>query len=144
MDLLSMSSRATIGLGQLLAQVDARASSPTVGTAPTGGGGGGGAPAADGGGWMQFVLMGVFFLVFYFLVLRPQSQRAKKHKAFIDSLQVGTRVVLSGGLFGKITALEGAEAKVEIADRVVVRVLRSQILGLETNAAEAVADAAQK
>lgn len=142
MDLLSMSSRATIGLGQLLAQVDARASSPTVGTAPTGGGGG--APAADGGGWMQFVLMGVFFLVFYFLVLRPQSQRAKKHKAFIDSLQVGTRVVLSGGLFGKITALEGAEAKVEIADRVVVRVLRSQILGLETNAAEAVADAAQK
>ena len=95
----------------------------------------------EGSGWTQIVLMLVFFAVFYFLVLRPQSQRAKKHKAFLDSLQVGSRVVLANGLFGKVTALEGIEAKVEIADRVVVRVLRSQIAGLETNAAEAVADA---
>ena len=83
----------------------------------------------------------VFGLIFYFLILRPQNQRAKKHKSFLESLGVGSRVVLNSGLFGKIVALEGNEAKIEIADRVVVRVLRSQIAGLETNAAEAVAEA---
>ena len=123
-----------------LAQVDTRPGAS--GAAPVAGAAGKPAPSGtEGSGWTQIVLMLVFFAVFYFLVLRPQSQRAKKHKAFLDSLQVGSRVVLANGLFGKVTALEGIEAKVEIADRVVVRVLRSQIAGLETNAAEAVADA---
>lgn len=121
----------------LLAQADV----PTGGSAP--------APAADGGAssasgqaspWMNIVFIAGFFAIFYFLVLRPQSAKAKKHKAFIEELKVGSRVVTASGLFGKIVSMEGNEAKIEIADRVVVRVLKSQIAGLETNAAEAVAN----
>jgi preprotein translocase subunit YajC len=115
---------------------------------------GGGAPAPSGGGgamapaaaatstpqWLNIALFGGMFAVFYFLVMRPQSQRAKKHKAFLDEIKVGSRVVTAGGLFGKLVDIQGNEAKIEIADRVVIKILKSQIAGLEANAAEAVAN----
>ena len=75
---------------------------------------------------------------------RPQSKRAKTHKEFVDNLGVGSRVVTNSGIFGKINAIDGNEVKLEIADRVVIRVLKGQIAGLETNAAEAVASVNQK
>ncbi len=92
----------------------------------------------------QVLMFGGIFVVFYFLVLRPQSQRAKLHKSFVDDLKVGTRVVTNSGFFGKINAIDGNEVKLEIADRVIIRVLKGQIAGLETNAAEAVASVNQK
>ena len=143
MNLSSIFSHATITAGHWLAQVDARATSPTVAPTTGGGGGGasGGAAAGDGNPMFQIGMMVVFFAIFYFLVLRPQSQQRKKDKAFQDGLQVGARIVLRSGIFGKVVALEGNEARIEIADRTVVRVVRSQIVGLETNAVEAVAEA---
>lgn len=112
------------------------------GPAPSGGGGSAGpagSAAQSSPWWANLVLIGGFFAVFYFLVLRPQSTRAKKHKAFLDELKVGARVVTTGGLFGKLVDITGNEAKIEIADRVVIKILKSQIAGLEANAAEAVA-----
>lgn len=126
----------TAGLTQVagwIAQADPGA--PMAPAAPGQPGSGGGA----GGGIMQLVLFVGIFVVFYLLVIRPQQKRAKQHKAFVDGLQAGSRVVTNGGLFGKIVSLEGHECKLEIADRVVVRILKSQIAGLESNAAEAVA-----
>lgn len=119
----------------LLAQADPGSSgAPMVGGDPSGG-----AAASPAGGYLQLAMFAGIFVVFYFLVLRPQQKRAKTHKAFIDALAVGSRVVTTGGLFGKIVSLDGNECKLEIADRVVIRILKSQIAGLETNAAEAVA-----
>lgn len=92
----------------------------------------------------QVLMFGGIFVVFYFLVLRPQSKRAKQHQAFVEELKVGTRVVTNSGFFGKINAIDGNEVKLEIADRVIIRVLKGQIAGLETNAAEAVASVNQK
>ncbi len=112
------------------------------GPAPSAGGGSAGPAAAAAQSspwWANLVLIGGFFAVFYFLVLRPQSTRAKKHKVFLDELKVGSRVVTTGGLFGKLVDITGNEAKIEIADRVVIKILKSQIAGLEANAAEAVA-----
>jgi len=106
--------------------------------------GGGGASAGLGGPMGQILMFGGIFVVFYFLVLRPQSKRAKSHKSFLDDLKVGTRVVTNSGFFGKINAIDGNEVKLEIADRVIIRVLKGQIAGLETNAAEAVASVNQK
>lgn len=113
-----------------------------VGGGPVAPAGGGPAPAAAQStpAWANIALIGGFFAVFYFLVLRPQSQRAKKHKAFLDEIKVGSRVVTTGGLFGKLVDIQGNEAKIEIADRVVIKILKSQIAGLEANAAEAVAN----
>lgn len=84
----------------------------------------------------------VMFAVFYFLVMRPQSKRAKEHTAFLTNLKPNDRVVLRSGIFGKLISIDGEGAKVEIADRVVIRVFKSQIAGAESQAAEVV-DSAQ-
>ena len=96
------------------------------------------AAPAGGDGMMQIVMMLGIFAVFWFLIFRPQQKRAKEHKDFLGTLKVGSKVVTSSGMFGKITSLTDAEVKLEIAPKVTIRVMRSQIAGLEGNAKEAV------
>ena len=86
----------------------------------------------------------VMFAVFYFFVMRPQSKRAKQHQSFLTNLKPNDRVVLRSGIFGKLIAIEGEAAKVEIADRVVIRVYKSQIAGAESQAAEVVDSASNR
>jgi preprotein translocase subunit YajC len=98
------------------------------------------------GGSSAIVQIGMFvvmFVVFYFLVMRPQSKRAKEHTSFLTNLKPNDRVVLRSGIFGKLISIDGEAAKIEIADRVVIRVFKSQIAGAESQAAEVV-DSAQK
>lgn len=88
----------------------------------------------------QIAIFGVIFLVFWLLVLRPQQKRQKEHKTFVDSLKVGTRVVTASGIFGKIESLDENTVQLEIAPKTVIKVLRSQVAGVEGQAAEAVAN----
>lgn len=111
-------------------------------TAPSAGGDAGPRPDPPGGGYLQIGMIAVMFAVFYFFILRPQSKRAKEHAAFQSELKPGDRVVLRSGIFGKLVAIEGDSAKLEIADRVVIRVFKSQIAGAEAQAAQVV-DSAQ-
>ena len=55
----------------------------------------------------NLLMIAVFIAIFYFLIWRPQSKRAKEHRALVDSLGVGSEVVFAGGLMGKITKIEG-------------------------------------
>ncbi len=87
----------------------------------------------------QIAIFGVIFLVFWFLVLRPQQKRQKEHKAFVEALKVGTRVVTASGIYGKIEALDEQTVQLEIAPKTVIKILRSQVAGVEAQAAEAVA-----
>ncbi|MCO4760114.1 MAG: preprotein translocase subunit YajC [Myxococcales bacterium] len=89
----------------------------------------------------QLLIFGAIFLVFWLLILRPQQKKAKEHKGFLDTLNVGTKVVTASGIYGKITALEDKTVKLEIAPKVVIKVLKSQVAGVEGQAAEAVANA---
>src|SRR5438067_13641562 len=93
-------------------------------------------------------LVGIFFLIFYFMIMRPQQQTQRKHKAFIDGLKKGDEVVTTGGIVGKVTAVQGDVLGVEIASNVKVRVLKSQISGAyvvkETPAALAAEEPAKK
>ena len=50
----------------------------------------------------SLLLIGPLILIFYFLILRPQSQQAKKHKAMVEALQRGDEIITRGGLIGKI------------------------------------------
>ncbi len=101
-----------------------------------------GAAQGTGGGmaFQQILIFVAIFAVFWLLVLRPQQKKAKEHRSFVDSLKIGSRVVTSSGMFGKVTHIDGNEVKLEIADKVVIRVLRAQIAGLEANADQAVAN----
>ena len=85
--------------------------------------GGGG---LDGlGGLLPLVLI---FVVFYFLLIRPQQKKAKQHREVLANLRRGDRIVTNGGLLGTITRVPNdTELMVEIADGVKVRVLRGMV-----------------
>ena len=86
----------------------------------TGGGGLGGIE-----GLLPLVLI---FVVFYFLLIRPQQKKAKQHRELLGNLRRGDKIVTNGGLIGTITRVPNdAELIVEIADGVKVRVMRGMI-----------------
>lgn len=86
----------------------------------------------------------LIFVVFWFLLIRPQQKRAKEHKALIAAIKKGDEVMTAGGLVGKITkSHEGSPTvEVEIADDVRVQIARGQIAGLWNPAAPGAAPAA--
>ncbi len=63
----------------------------------------GAAPA--GGGFEMLIMLGMFALIFYFMIYRPQSKRVKEHKNLMASMGKGDEVLTSGGLVGKITKI---------------------------------------
>jgi len=71
---------------------------------------------------MQFVFLGGFILLFYFLLWRPQSKRAKEHKQLIGGLEKGDEVVTSGGIAGRIVRVKDDFVVIQVADDVEVKV----------------------
>jgi preprotein translocase subunit YajC len=80
-----------------------------------------------GGDLMTFLPMIAIFVVFYFLLIRPQQKRAKETRAMLEALQKGDEVVTAGGLVGKISKLTDQYASVEIAPNVEINVQRVAI-----------------
>lgn len=78
----------------------------------------------------NLLMIAVFIAIFYFLIWRPQSKRAKEHRALVDSLGVGSEVVFGGGLMGKITKIEGDFAVVELSRGVEVKVQRASVISV--------------
>jgi preprotein translocase subunit YajC len=79
---------------------------------------------------IQFLPLILIFVVFYFLLIRPQQRKAREHKTMLDALRRGDRVVTGGGIIGTIARVDNPssdEVTVDIADGVRVRVLRSTI-----------------
>jgi preprotein translocase subunit YajC len=69
----------------------------------------------------------LIFVVFYFLLIRPQSKRQKEHKELVAGLQTGDEVTTAGGLLGKVTEVKDNFVKVEIASNVVVTVQKHTV-----------------
>lgn len=83
------------------------------------------------GGLMQMLFpMIVIFVIFYFLLIRPQQKKAKDHQSFLDNLEKGAEVITNGGLIGKITGLTNTVATLEVAPKIRVKVTRGSISGL--------------
>jgi preprotein translocase subunit YajC len=77
---------------------------------------------------LQFLPLVLIFVVFYFLLIRPQQQKQKTHRTMLDALRRGDRVVTGGGIIGTVNRVASAEeVVVDIAEGVRVRVLRSTI-----------------
>jgi len=88
------------------------------------------AQSAGGGGDFITPLapLVLIFVIFYFLLIRPQQKRAKEHKNMVENLRRNDRVVTGGGIIGKITKVgEGEEVEVEIAPETKVKLYRSTI-----------------
>lgn len=85
--------------------------------------------APAGGGFGAFIPLILIFVIFYFLLIRPQQKKAKEHQQFLAAMKIGDKVVSSGGLYGTITGLSDTEVTLEIADKVRVKVARPYIMG---------------
>ena len=77
---------------------------------------------------VQFLPLILIFVVFYFLLIRPQQRKAKEQKSMLEALRRGDRVVTGGGIIGTVARVDNPEeVVVDIAENVRVRVLRSTI-----------------
>jgi preprotein translocase subunit YajC len=85
------------------------------------------AAAAEPNPMYSFGFLILLFVVFYFLLIRPQQKRAKETRAMLDALQKGDEVVTAGGIVGRIAKLTDQYATVEIAPSVEINVQRGAI-----------------
>jgi preprotein translocase subunit YajC len=87
-----------------------------------------GAPAGGGDLLIQFMPFILIFVIMYFLIIRPQRQKAQRHRDMVANLRRGDTVVTAGGLIGKVSkVVDENELQVDLSEGVKVRVVRSMI-----------------
>ena len=89
-----------------------------------------GAAASGGSGWEGIIPLVLLFVVFYFLLIRPQQKKVKEHKALVEALKKGDEVVTYGGLVGTLRNVTDTFCDVEIADEIIVKIERQNIARL--------------
>ena len=86
------------------------------------------AAAAGPNPLFQYLPLVGFVAIFYFLIIRPQQQRAKKHQEMVSNIRKGDTVVTAGGLIGKVSkVIDDSEVAIEIADGVSVKVVKGTL-----------------
>ena len=88
--------------------------------APQGGEGGGGLIST-------LIMFGAIFLIFYFMIIRPQQKRAKERDKLLSNLEKGDKVVTNGGIHGVIAGLEDKTALLQVSENVKLKIDRSAI-----------------
>jgi preprotein translocase subunit YajC len=88
------------------------------------------APAQTGGSMGFILMMGLFFVIFYFMLIRPQSKRAKEHRAMLAALAAGDEVVTNGGILGRVIEVGDNFITLEVADGVQLKVQKGHVATL--------------
>ena len=79
----------------------------------------------EGSGIGQFIPLILIFVIFYFFLIRPQQKKVKEHKAMVESLKRGDKVITSGGITGTVERIiDNEKVEVEISENVKVEVIR--------------------
>ncbi len=76
---------------------------------------------------MQFLPLVAIFIIFYFLLIRPQQKRVSDHKTMVSNVKRGDTVVTGGGIIGKVTQVKDEEVEVEIAPNTRIKVVKSTL-----------------
>lgn len=93
-----------------------------------------GTKPAQGGGFQMFLPMILVFVIFYFLLIRPQSKQRKEHQKLIQNIKKGDEVVTASGIHGKITGVADNILTLEIADNVRIKMEKSQVATVKSSA----------
>jgi preprotein translocase subunit YajC len=104
----------------------------------------GGASGQGAGGFSAFIPLILMFVIFYFLLIRPQQKKTKDHKEMIGSLKKGDRIITGGGIHGRITGLGDTTLTVEIADKVRVKIARGNVAALLQSSSQAASEKNKK
>lgn len=86
-----------------------------------------------GGGWMNLIFLGAIFAIFYFFIIRPQSQRQKEIQKMVDNLEKGDKIVTSGGMIAKVKTVDEDTVLAEIDSGVKARFKKSSITDVNPN-----------
>ena len=80
----------------------------------------------SGSGFAQFIPLILIFVIFYFFLIRPQQKKVKEHKAMVENLKRGDKVITSGGITGTIERIiDNEKVEVQIAENVKVEVVKA-------------------
>jgi len=90
--------------------------------APQGGSGAGGGSMVS-----TFVMFGAIFLIFYFMIIRPQQKRAKEREKLLSSIEKGDKVITSGGMHGTVAGVEEKTILLQVTENVKLKIERSAI-----------------
>ena len=82
---------------------------------------------APGGSLASFLPIIIIFVLFYFVLIRPQNKRQKEHRQMVEALAVGDEIVSGGGVLGKITEVGEQFVTVEVANNVAVKIQKHTI-----------------
>ena len=86
-----------------------------------------GGQAGQAGGLAGFLPIIILFAIFYFLLIRPQQKKAKKHREMIANLKKGSRVLTAAGIYGTIQSLDESSIGLEIAEKVKIKISRASV-----------------
>ena len=86
-----------------------------------------GTAGAGGQPMSQFIILGFFLIFLYFMIIRPQSKRAKEHKSLIEAIAVDDEVVTSGGIIGKVTKISDHFLRIAISEGIEVHIQKGMI-----------------
>ena len=81
----------------------------------------------SGGGLQAFMPLIVLFVIFYFLLIRPQQKRSKAHQNTLEALKAGDTVITNGGIYGTISRIDGNLVTIQCSDRVFIKVIKKSI-----------------
>lgn len=76
---------------------------------------------------MSIIILLPFFLLFYFLLIRPQQKKVRLHQELVAGLEEGDEVLLTSGIYGSITTIDREVLEVEVADGIELRVARNAV-----------------
>ncbi len=79
---------------------------------------------------MSFLPLILIFVVFYFVLIRPQTKKQKEHQEMVSALEVGNEVVTAGGILGKIQEMNENYVQLEISENVTIKIQRQTISSL--------------
>ena len=98
------------------------------------GGNGGAAPQGPGAIFQSFLPLILIFVIFYFLLIRPQSKKAKDHKLMLENLKKGDKIMTNGGIYGMIEEIDADTATLQVGVKadVKLKVSRGYIAGKRT------------
>lgn len=103
-------------------------------------------PTDESSTLMRFVPLFLIFMIFYFVLIRPQQKKMDQQNAMVKALKKGDRIVTSGGIVGTVTGTEGDEyLMVAIAEGVTIKIVRSNVNALaESDKTDKKTDKAEK
>ncbi len=87
----------------------------------------GSAGPAQADGTFSMIMIAAIFVLFYFMLIRPQNKRAKEHRDLVNKLQKGDEVITSGGLLAKVVSIDEQYIKVNIAEGVEISLQRNAV-----------------